>query len=230
MSDSSDTAPKNPVYYLGKFYEVLVPVILIAMLGVLGLAFLGKGGLLPAKIESVANTTTPAPAPAPAPTGQGSAPSPAPAPAPTSLTVADAGTASPGGLDPAQMALGKATYMTCAACHGMDGAGLKAGPALMAPSFLGSANLLGDPEIPLLVVLKGIQKENMDYMGMMAALGAALDDQKLAAVLTYVRNSFGNSASAITTEQAAAARAKFAPLDVPAGVKRAELESTLKGL
>lgn len=126
------------------------------------------------------------------------------------------------------MALGKATYMTCAACHGMDGTGLKAGPALMAPSFVGSTTLLGDPNVPLLVVLKGIAKENMDYMGMMAALGAALDDEKLAAVLTYVRNSFGNSASPITTEQAAAARAKFAAIDAPAGIKRAELEATAK--
>jgi mono/diheme cytochrome c family protein len=235
MSDTSHKVPKTPAYYLGKFYEIFVVLVLIAMLGFLGVAFLGSGGLkvspvtaaeaapasaspaspaaAPASAEVAATATSPAPAPA----AQGSAPAAGPASAPS------------GNLDPAQMALGKSTYMTCAACHGMDGTGLKAGPALMAPSFVGSKTLLGDPNIPLLVVLKGIAKENMDYMGMMAALGGALDDEKLAAVLTYVRNSFGNSASPITTEQAAAARAKFAAINAPAGVKRAELEAIATG-
>lgn len=231
MSDSSHNVPKTPAYYLGKFYEVFVAVVLIAMLGFLGVAFLGAGGLKVSPVTAAEAAPTPAspasPAPAPAPTevaATGSAPTPPPA-QPSAATAA----APAGGLDPAQMALGKSTYMTCAACHGMDGTGLKAGPALMAPSFVGSTTLLGDPNIPLLVVLKGIAKENMDYMGMMAALGAALDDEKLAAVLTYVRNSFGNSAAPITTEQAAAARAKFAAINAPAGVKRAELEAIATG-
>lgn len=122
------------------------------------------------------------------------------------------------------MALGKTTFAMCAACHGPDGTGLKVGPALMAPSMVGSKVLLGDPENSLLVVLKGIAKEDMKFMGMMAPLGAALDDQKLSAVLTYVRNEWGNSAPAVTVEQAAAARKKFAAIDAPAGVKRAEIE------
>jgi mono/diheme cytochrome c family protein len=115
--------------------------------------------------------------------------------------------------------------MLCAACHGPDGTGLKVGPALMAPSLVGSKVLLGDPEGPLLVVLKGIAKENMNFMGMMAPLAAGLDDQKLSAVLTYVRNEWGNSAPAVTVEQAATARAKFADVNAPAGVKRTEIEA-----
>src|SRR5690606_2185404 len=110
-------------------------------------------------------------------------------------------------------------------CHGPDGAGLKVGPALMAPSLVGSELLLGDPDKSLLVVLKGIAKENMNFMGVMAPLGAALDDQKLAAVLTYVRNEWGNSAPAVTVEQAAAARAKFGDVNPPAGVKRTEVDA-----
>mgnify|MGYP003380298311 CR=1 FL=1 len=66
------------------------------------------------------------------------------------------------------MALGKTTFAMCAACHGPDGTGLKVGPALMAPSMVGSKVLLGDPENSLLVVLKGIAKEDMKFMGMMA--------------------------------------------------------------
>ena len=62
-------------------------------------------------------------------------------------------------------------------------------------------------------------------MGMMASLGAGLDDEKMAAVLTYTRNSWGNSAPAITVEEAAAARAKFADVNAPAGVRRAEIQA-----
>ena len=122
------------------------------------------------------------------------------------------------------MALGKSSYAMCAACHGPDGKGLKAGPALMAPSLIGSEVLLGNPDAPLLVVLKGIAKEDMKFMGMMAPLAAGLDDEKLAAVLTYVRNEWGNSAPAVTVEQAAAARAKFADVDAPAGIKRGDIQ------
>lgn len=231
MSDTTHNVPKTLAYYLGKFYEVFVAVVMILMLGFLGVAFLGAGGLKVSPVTTAEAAPAPEGAASSAPSqvaASGSAETPPPA-QPSGTPAADPVSAPSGGLDPAQMALGKATYMTCAACHGMDGAGLKVGPTLMAPSFTGSPTLLGDPNISLLVLYKGIEKENMDYMGMMAALGAALDDEKIAAVLTYVRNSFGNSASAITTEQAAAARAKFAPINAPAGIKRSELEATAKG-
>src|SRR5690606_20239579 len=87
--------------------------------------------------------------------------------------------------------LGKANFMTCMACHGADGQGLPAGDKIMAPSLTGSKIALGDPAVFALTVLKGIQKENQDYLGIMAPLEMALDDEKLAGVLTYVRNSFG---------------------------------------
>ena len=38
-------------------------------------------------------------------------------------------------------------------------------------------------------------------------------------------NSFGNSAPAISTEEVAAARTKFASVNAPAGVKRAEIDT-----
>ena len=126
------------------------------------------------------------------------------------------------------MALGKASYAMCAACHGPDGTGLKVGPSLMAPSLIGSEVLLGDPDYSLLVVLKGIAKENMDFMGVMAPLAAGLDDEKLAAVLTYTRNEWGNSAAPVTVEEAASARARFAAVEAPAGVKRSEIEEIAK--
>lgn len=219
-SDSSDS--KNPLSaFLGNAFLVAIPVVLIVMLGIVGSAFVGGMKKETKKEEVAVAAAAPAPAAAETPAAEGGAApaapaaggAPAPAPAPAAA------------VDPAVMALGKQSYMLCAACHGPDGTGLKAGPALMAPSLVGSKVLLGDPDGPLLVVLKGIAKENMNFMGVMAPLAAGLDDQKLAAVLTYTRNEWGNSAPAVTVEQAAAARAKFADVNAPAGVKRAELEA-----
>lgn len=100
------------------------------------------------------------------------------------------------------MEAGKAAFMTCAACHGMDGAGVAAGPKKMAPALGGSKIATGDPGVLALVIQNGIAKETQDYLGVMAPLGATLDDEKLAAVMTYVRNSFGNTASVVTVADA----------------------------
>lgn len=122
-------------------------------------------------------------------------------------------------------AAGKVVFQTaCAACHGPDGTGIKAGPMLMAPSLVGSELLLHeDSDVPSLIILKGIQKQGAEYLGMMAALGAALDDQKIAAVLTYLRTDLGNSGTPITVKEVADAREKFADAAFPAGIPRAEL-------
>jgi mono/diheme cytochrome c family protein len=217
-SDSSDS--KNPLSaFLGNAFLVAIPVVLIVMLGIVGSAFVGGMKKKPKKEEVAVAVAAPAPAAA-------EAPAPAAGAAPAVPAAGGAPAPAPGAaVDPAVMALGKQSYMLCAACHGPDGTGLKAGPALMAPSLVGSKVLLGDPDGPLLVVLKGIAKENMNFMGVMAPLAAGLDDEKLAAVLTYARNEWGNNAPAVTVEQAAAARAKFADVNAPAGVKRAELEA-----
>ncbi len=119
------------------------------------------------------------------------------------------------------MEAGKTSYMTCAACHGMDAKGVQAGPNKLAPSLIDSKLALGDPSILALLVLKGIQKEGTEYMMMMAPLGAALDDEKLAAVMTYVRGSFGNKAAAVTKEDAAKYREQWK--DITAPVTRAKL-------
>jgi mono/diheme cytochrome c family protein len=120
-----------------------------------------------------------------------------------------------------QMEAGKMSYMTCAACHGMDGKGVQAGPSKMAPTLTDSKIALGDPSIMALVLLKGIQKEGTEYLGMMAPLGAALDDEKLAAVMTYVRGSFGNKGAAVTKEEAVKYREQWK--DITAPVSRAKL-------
>ncbi|HEX7260737.1 MAG TPA: cytochrome c [Luteolibacter sp.] len=120
-----------------------------------------------------------------------------------------------------QMETGKASFMLCAACHGMDAKGVQAGPSKMAPALIDSKIALGDPAVMALVIINGIQKEGAEYLGMMAPLGAALDDEKLAAVMTYVRGSFGNKAPAVTAADAKKYREQWK--DVTAPVTRAKL-------
>ena len=131
------------------------------------------------------------------------------------------------GIDPAVMKMGQISFALCGACHGPDGTGLKIGPSLMAPTMVGSEIILGDPDKMALVILKGIKKETNDYIGIMAPLESVFDDEKLAAVMTYVRNSFGNRAPLVTLETAKKARARFADLTDPTGVSRTKLDEIL---
>ena len=129
---------------------------------------------------------------------------------------------------PEVMKEGKAAYATCMACHNVDGKGLPVGNLKMAPPLAGSKFALGDPEIMALAIMKGIEKDpaNTAYIGIMAPLETALDDKKLSAVMTYVRNSFGNKAVPVTEEQAKGYREKFAK--IKNSVKRSTLDKLLE--
>ncbi len=119
------------------------------------------------------------------------------------------------------MEAGKTAFMTCAACHGMDGKGVQAGPTKMAPSLVDSKIALGDPSVMGLVILHGIQKEGAEYLGMMAPLGTVLSDEQIAGAMTYVRNSFGNKAPGVSVEDVTKYREQWK--DVTAPVTRAKL-------
>lgn len=105
-------------------------------------------------------------------------------------------------------ALGKQFYdNVCALCHNPDGAG-KPGQA---PPFVGSDFVLGSParvvRIPLVGLTGPVQVKGQEYnLPSMPAMGASLTDEQLAAVLTYMRQSWGNKASEITPEQVKAVR------------------------
>ena len=104
---------------------------------------------------------------------------------------------------------GKAVYENfCGLCHNNDGSG-KPGQA---PPFAGSEWALGSPNrvirIPLAGLTGPIQVKGQQWNLAMPAMGAALSDDDLAAVLTYIRQSWGNKASAITPEQVKAVRAE----------------------
>lgn len=125
---------------------------------------------------------------------------------PTAAKLAASAEAEP--IDPAVMAIGKTQFITCSACHGQNGEG---GP--IAPPLAGSDWVKGPVSNLIRIQLRGLQgpitvsgKEYSFPTGM-AALAYQTDEQ-IAAVLTYVRNSFGNKASAVKPEQVAALRSE----------------------
>ena len=97
----------------------------------------------------------------------------------------------------------------CATCHQPDGAGLSASGF---PPIAGTPWVEGNEERLIKLVLKGLQGPisvlNVSYSGHvpMTPFERMLKDDEIAAVLTYVRNAFGNKASAIKPETVKAVR------------------------
>jgi mono/diheme cytochrome c family protein len=96
----------------------------------------------------------------------------------------------------------------------------------MAPPFVGSKFVNdGDGEIMASIVFTGIAKEDAKFLGMMAPLGAVLNDDQLAEVLTYVRGNFTNKSSAVTAAQVKTWREKYNGKPMQ---KRTDIEKLLK--
>jgi mono/diheme cytochrome c family protein len=112
-----------------------------------------------------------------------------------------------GDQGPAQ---GQAVYQrVCATCHQRNGNGL---PGSF-PPLAGSDFASGDPARLIKIVLHGLQGplevRGQRYNNIMPPW-RSLSDREIAAALTYVRSSFGNSASAVTADQVAEVRAATA--------------------
>ena len=111
-------------------------------------------------------------------------------------------------IDPAVMELGKAQFLVCGACHGQNGEG---GP--IGPPIAGSEWVTGPVSNLIRIQLRGLQGpitvagKEYNFPAGMAAL-AYQNDEQIAAVLTYIRNSFGNKAPAVKPEQVAALRSE----------------------
>jgi mono/diheme cytochrome c family protein len=108
-----------------------------------------------------------------------------------------------------QMADGQTIYRSaCIACHEVDGSGA---PRIY-PPLPGNANLQSAIAASTLrIILDGAQTlttPRAPNAGSMPAYADKLSDQEIADVATYIRNSWGNSASAVTAAQVAKARAK----------------------
>ncbi|MFK5974574.1 MAG: c-type cytochrome [Flavobacteriaceae bacterium] len=92
----------------------------------------------------------------------------------------------------------------CATCHQDDGLGLSASqfpPLARAPWVTGSEDRL--IKLTLKGIMGPIKVLNKTYPGQvpMTPFGGMLNDDEIASVLTYVRNSFGNKASAISPDK-----------------------------
>jgi|SRR5688572_10206709 len=101
-------------------------------------------------------------------------------------------------IDKTTMERGKKVYIQyCVACHQVDGGGV---PGLN-PPLEKTSYILGSKTKLIKVILKGMNThEEIDgetYSNIMAPFNY-LTDQQISDVLTYVRNSFGNKATAIT--------------------------------
>lgn len=111
----------------------------------------------------------------------------------------------------AALARGKAVYEgVCGICHGSDGAG-KAG---VAPPLAGSEWVVTKghnrlTHIAQVGVMGPITVAGKEWNMAMAGMGAALPDEDLAAVLTYIRSSWGNKAEAVTAEDIKKVRAEM---------------------
>lgn len=92
----------------------------------------------------------------------------------------------------------------CVTCHQPDGLGLSASQF---PPLAGQEWVTGNKERLIKLTLKGmmgpLELENKSYPGQvpMTPFGGMLNDEEVASVLTFVRNTFGNKADPITPEK-----------------------------
>jgi len=98
------------------------------------------------------------------------------------------------------MEKGKRVFMqTCFACHQSEGQGL---PAVF-PPLAKSDFLMADKERSIRAVVKGLSGpvtvNGQTFNGVMPPV--MLTDDQVAHVLTYVRNSWGNSADVVTVDE-----------------------------
>jgi mono/diheme cytochrome c family protein len=116
------------------------------------------------------------------------------------LLAADAAAAAAdAGPDPALFAAlmeeGATVYRSCAGCHGRNGEGQP--PAQDAAPALAGASALGSVRTIAVQILRG---------GAYMPPFASLTDRQIAAVATYIRNSFGNSRGIATEQEVAGYR------------------------
>ena len=146
------------------------------------------------------------------PDAAGAAAPAAPGAAPAAAANAPAAPAASGD----QMALGKVSYMTiCIACHQPTGLGLP----LVFPPLTRSPYVNGSPERFASIILKGnigpFTVDGKPFNNVMPGQEALLDDNKIAAIMTFVRANFENKAPPVAPEVVAAARKKYADRKTP---------------
>lgn len=113
----------------------------------------------------------------------------------------------------------KAFSEICGACHGPQGDGISG----IAPPFVNSEWVEGSRTQLITAVLNGVtgpvsvDGKHYKLPGTMPGFldNPSMDDEQLAAILTYIRTQWGNTGTPITADQVKAVRAKQAPTPIP---------------
>jgi mono/diheme cytochrome c family protein len=111
----------------------------------------------------------------------------------------------------ARMTAGKAVFRdTCSACHGLNGKGI---PHLFPSLAEASSVSAQDPTSSIRVLLRGARSAATaaePTAPAMPSFGWQLNDDQAAAVLTYIRNSWGHAAPAVTPSAVGKTRSALA--------------------
>jgi mono/diheme cytochrome c family protein len=103
---------------------------------------------------------------------------------------------------------GQAIYVEqCSGCHQIEGQG----QATVAPALAGSKRVAANGDVPVRILTNGLEGK----IGLMPPLGGAMSDEEVAAVLTYVRQSFGNRAAPVPLAAVKEWRLAFAHRTTP---------------
>lgn len=99
------------------------------------------------------------------------------------------------------MVKGKKVYdRACLACHQADGSGVP----YMHPPITESESVSGNTDSLIVLILEGMEGPVMikgeKYNSIMPPLKDVLDDQEIADLINYLRNSFGNSGEFVKPE------------------------------
>ncbi|MCH6201008.1 dehydrogenase [Aquiflexum sp. LQ15W] len=136
-----------------------------------------------------------------------------------------------------QFALGRQKYLvTCAGCHGSDGAGVNR----MGPPLAASEWVIGDEIRLSLILLHGMEgplevsgkKYDAPEILPVMPSHSTMDDASIAAILTYIRNEWGNQAPAISGRTVSSTRhtsqGRVYPWTAPELIKHTDSLSVLK--
>lgn len=100
---------------------------------------------------------------------------------------------------------GKAVYeQNCLPCHPADGRSVPK----VAPTLINASYVVGDKSRLIGIILKGLKNAEIDGIVYEVPMPpfAALSDEDIAAVLSYIRNSFTNRAGTVTKQDVALIR------------------------
>ena len=169
-------------------------VVAIAALAALALVAC-SGGKSSSSTTTTTTTTTQNASPAASPTT-------AMSPAAASPAATSAGAMKTAMTGTASAAAGEKVYTTnCSSCHQANGKGQ---PGVF-PPLAGNAVVTGPAGTVIHIVKAGLNGKivvaGTTYNGQMPAWKGTLSDSDIASVVTYIRSSWGNKASAVTTAQ-----------------------------